>query len=89
MNHWHTFDQLAAGRLADLTRESAGDVRLRAATLAGPRPFGDPSPSQGGLVLVIRRLMAHLRTAMAMAFAHRRHDLQVLVAGWQHPGRNR
>lgn len=90
MNHWHTVDQLAAGRLADLKREAAGDIRMRAAASAADRgPVGDPMASRHRLTLEIRRLMSELRSVLTVAYAHRRHDLRVIVSGWQPPGRSR
>lgn len=90
MNHWHTVDQLASGRLADLKREAAGDVRMRSAASAeGRRPVGDPMASRSRLTLEMRRLMSELRSVLTVAYAHRRHDLRVLVVGWQPPGRSR
>lgn len=90
MNHWHTVDQLAAGHLTDLKREAAGDVRMRAAaSAAGVGPVGDPTASRRRLTPEIRRLTAELRSVLTVAWAHRRHDLRVVVAGWQPPGRSR
>lgn len=89
MNHWHTADHLAAGRLADLKREAAGGVRMRAAASAGQGPIGDRMASRHRLTLEMRRLMSEFRSVLTVAFAHRRRDLRVLVAGWQPPGRSR
>jgi hypothetical protein len=90
MNHWHTVDHLAAGRLAEFKREAAGSVRMRAAaSAAGVWSGGDPTASRRRLTLEIRRLTAEFRSVITMAWAQRRHDLLVLVAGWQPPGRSR
>jgi hypothetical protein len=90
MNHWYTGDQLAAGHLADFKREAAGDVLMRAtASAAGQGPVGDPTASRRRLTLELLRLRAQLRSALTVAWSHRRHDMRVLVAGWQPPGRSR
>jgi hypothetical protein len=90
MNHWQTFDHLAAGRLADLKHEAAGDIRMRsAASAAGRVPVGDPIASRSRLTLEARRLMAELRSVVTVAWAHLRHDPRVIVSGWQPPGRSR
>jgi hypothetical protein len=75
MNHWHTADQLAAGRRADLQRESAGDIRMRAARLAATDATEGRSRIQAGLSLTRGRLFLELRSVLTVLVAHgRRHD---------------
>lgn len=73
MSHWHTVDQLAAGRRADLQREAAGDVRMRAAHLAaGGGAVGDRPGLRGGPSLIGRRVLTELRSVMTFLVAHGR-----------------
>ena len=59
MNHWYTVDQPAAGHLADLKREAAGDVRMRATvSAAGLGHAGDPTASRRRLTLELLRIGA-------------------------------
>jgi len=57
MNHWDTVGQLGAGRRADMERDAAGGVRMRAAG----RPSRKGRRLLNGLRLVLTALVAHGR----------------------------
>ena len=67
MNHWHTVDQMAAGRRADLEREAAGGIRMRVASLAeAPSAVGSGHRNVGVAWLAGRRQLAALRSDLAL-----------------------
>ncbi len=90
MNHWHTVDHLAAGRRADLNREAAGNVRIRAARLAaGGTAAEDRTRIWGVRSLVGRRPWTQLRSVLPILAARGVRALRLGVVGWRLPRSHR
>lgn len=73
MNHWHTIGQLGAGHRADMERDAAGGVRMRAAGCAEER-----STDSGPTTILLRALREGQR---------RLNDLRLVLTGLVAHGR--
>ena len=80
MNHWHAVGQLGAGHRADMERDAAGGVRMRAAGFAeGGSADGVPATILGRPSREGRRRLNELRLVLMALVAHGRR----LLRGYQ------